>query len=891
MRKTFTFLFLSYNLLAIAQQDLLDHADSQYKNAQYDQAFESYQKAAEQFKTISAEQYASCNLKMGNCLLKTGANELAITQANNTQQYILAENIENQSLQIASLQIIGEGQLKMGRNDLALETLLLAEAKLGQEESLLAAECYNNLGVIYWNNANKETALGYHDKALTIRKRLLPANDVLLADSYLNIGLIHLDDDFLKSVINFNNALKIYQEAYGKNHPQVALCYSNLAFANSAQSNYEEALGYLEITLSIWDSNFAGNHPNKAFTKSNMGRILSAQGNYAKALVLHEEALRQYITLYGEKHPEVANTYSLIGSVQIEQKQYAHAVESFQRSIFSNLFDQSFETIYDQPKLDGFFSGDILLSSMQSKAQALEALHFEKSLAPKDIKCALETYLLCDDLISQIRQRRLTEGDKIRIGKLASEIYESGIRTSLYLADKTFKRKYYTELAFTFCERSKSAVLLEAISETKAKSFAGIPDELLAQEDSLKNKMSYLEQQLASNKEESRTKQLESELFELRQAYRLFVNHLEQDYPSYFNLKYRQQDISVASLQAKLNDYTAIVSYFIGEESIYIFTITADELTALVKPKDAELLKLAKGFINGIKYHIPTAYEAAAEKLHAQLIPKLGKMIQYVVIIPDGLLGTIPFEALATRNDEGKLEYLLEKYAISYDYAGSLLLDKLDLKSGNGKGILLTAPVSFEKNDLKMATLPGSADEVREIKYLFIGSEDMPTIRTQADASETMFKSADISSYKYLHLATHGIVHESKPELSRIFLSPDATEDGSLYSGEIFGLSINADLVALSACETGLGKIEKGEGIIGLSRSLMYAGAKNMMVSLWQVSDASTSELMIEFYRQHLHHSTNMKFADDLRKAKLGLLKGDTYQDPYYWAPFVLIGL
>jgi CHAT domain-containing protein len=154
-----------------------------------------------------------------------------------------------------------------------------------------------------------------------------------------------------------------------------------------------------------------------------------------------------------------------------------------------------------------------------------------------------------------------------------------------------------------------------------------------------------------------------------------------------------------------------------------------------------------------------------------------------------------------------------------------------------------------------------------------------------------MFKSADISGYKYLHLATHGIVHESKPELSRIFLSPDATEDGSLYSGEIFGLSINADLVALSACETGLGKIEKGEGIIGLSRSLMYAGAKNMMVSLWQVSDASTSELMIEFYRQHLHHSTNMKFADDLRKAKLGLLKGDTYQDPYYWAPFVLIGL
>ncbi|MEQ8535039.1 MAG: CHAT domain-containing protein, partial [Imperialibacter sp.] len=148
-----------------------------------------------------------------------------------------------------------------------------------------------------------------------------------------------------------------------------------------------------------------------------------------------------------------------------------------------------------------------------------------------------------------------------------------------------------------------------------------------------------------------------------------------------------------------------------------------------------------------------------------------------------------------------------------------------------------------------------------------------------------------LGQYKFLHFATHGMVNEAKPELSRIFLSPGNDEDGSLYSGEIYSLGINADLVNLSACETGLGKVTRGEGIIGLSRALMYAGAKNLIVSLWQVADASTASLMIEFYKQHLYHSDNNLFADDLRKAKLSLLNSENYKDPYYWAPFILVGL
>ena len=130
---------------------------------------------------------------------------------------------------------------------------------------------------------------------------------------------------------------------------------------------------------------------------------------------------------------------------------------------------------------------------------------------------------------------------------------------------------------------------------------------------------------------------------------------------------------------------------------------------------------------------------------------------------------------------------------------------------------------------------------------------------------------------------------EQHPELSRIFLNPGKNEDGNLYSGEIYNLELNADLVALSACETGLGKISKGEGVIGLSRALVYAGAQSIMVSFWNVADASTSQLMRDFYARLLAQGNN-DFSGALRAAKLKMVQGKTYAAPYFWAPFVLLG-
>ena len=133
------------------------------------------------------------------------------------------------------------------------------------------------------------------------------------------------------------------------------------------------------------------------------------------------------------------------------------------------------------------------------------------------------------------------------------------------------------------------------------------------------------------------------------------------------------------------------------------------------------------------------------------------------------------------------------------------------------------------------------------------------------------------------------MVDEKDPELSRIFLQNSSqTEDGNLFAGEIYNLELEANLVTLSACQTGLGKISKGEGVIGLSRALVYAGAKNIIVSFWSVADQSTADLMRDFYQKMLESKSG--YSQNLRQAKLQMIRSENFSAPYYWAPFILIG-
>ncbi|MBY0436004.1 MAG: CHAT domain-containing protein, partial [Cyclobacteriaceae bacterium] len=471
------------------------------------------------------------------------------------------------------------------------------------------------------------------------------------------------------------------------------------------------------------------------------------------------------------------------------------------------------------------------------------------------------------------------------------EVYEHGVRVSIAISEVTLKNRPFLETAFYFAEKSKSAVLQESIADTEAKSFAGIPDNLLAEEKDLKASIALRVQQLSQKPGPSQENELRKLIFELNGRYENFIKQLEKNYPDYFNLKFNQAAPSIRQIQDLLDEKTAVISYLVAEQDLklYSFIITKSKFSVYnsTLPKDFD--RSIKGFNNSLYYSVTDSYREASNALSKLLLRGVPSSAKNLVIIPSGRLSTMPFEALSVKKLSSATStpnFLVEKYAIGYEFSAGLLLQKN--KSGEGwpsQSIFLCAPVSFPTKD-NLAELPGTESEVRNISQLF-KSNTLTALRN--DANEGLIKSGKLADYRYLHFATHGIVDEESPELSRIFLQPAAKEDGNVFSGELFNIKLHAELAVLSACQTGLGKFSKGEGIIGLSRALVYAGAKNILVSYWSVADESTSQLMTAFYQELLTQS-KPDFRTALQKAKTEMIKSSRYKSPYYWAPFVLIG-
>ena len=188
-----------------------------------------------------------------------------------------------------------------------------------------------------------------------------------------------------------------------------------------------------------------------------------------------------------------------------------------------------------------------------------------------------------------------------------------------------------------------------------------------------------------------------------------------------------------------------------------------------------------------------------------------------------------------------------------------------------------------------LARLSGTRTEADEIAKL--AGTNKPDVWIDLNANEDNVRARDLTSYRYIHVATHGLLDAERPQFTGVVLSlvGNKSNDGFLRTDEIFNLKLGAPLVMLSACETGLGKEKRGEGVIGLTRAFMYAGAPTVGVSLWSVADKSTAELMTDFYRRLLASSPQPP-ASALRDAQLAMITGKTHSAPFYWAPFVLVG-
>ncbi len=815
-------------------------------------------------------------------------------------QTILTTQPKDDFLKSVTENNIGFLQLNQGRNDLAEKSLKNAVKgfeKSGYPGSIEAAQALANLGLVYMSLGKYAQAEEQMHMALSLRQARLKNAHELIAATYNDLGLVYSQSNKDKALDYFERAHNMYLDLHGKEHPKIAISSINIGIVYRDLELYGDAVNNFEVALKIWNTVYPQPHPAKAIVLYNLGQTYLQMKDQKAAMAFYERAYKMYEDSYGSKHPEVAYVLNAIGNLQLAQSDFDGALHTYQKALQANVLDFNNNDLVANPALRNYYHGTRLLHSLLFKAQALESRYFGKSLKFTDLKKALTVLDKCDSLIDQLRQQSVNESDKLLLGTIANEVYSDGVRMAHEAGLNALKKKPYFKKAFYFAEKSKSAVLLESISDSNAKSFAGIPDDLVNEEKNLKTAITLAAQKLAQKPSPDEEKSLRETLFSLNRSYEAFIQNMEAQYPAYFNLKFNNASPSIEQLQALLDDKTGLLSYFIDERNnqVYIFLIGKKNYTIFHRVLTKEFDKYITGLRNGLYFNEISTFKQSAYELSRLLIPRLSSKLKKLVIIPTGRLGIIPFETLLTRNPEKitdyrHMPYLINRFSLRYEFSAGLILQKSrNTKILSSPSIFLCAPVTFSAKE-NLGELPGTEAEVNEISKLFTEKNLKSTAFTHTQADEKLVKEGTLRNYDLLHFATHGVVDELNPELSRIFLRSDTeSEDGNLYAGEIYNLKLNASLVTLSACQTGLGKIFKGEGVIGLSRALVYAGAKNILVSFWSVADESTSILMRDFYH-HLLDSSQPDYSQDLRQAKLNLLHSEKYSAPFYWGPFVLIG-
>lgn len=794
---------------------------------------------------------------------------------------------------------LGFLQLNQGRNDLAEESLQASIRQFeeaGKGESPEAAQAFAYLGLVYMSQGKYMQAQEQLHRALTLRQAGKNSTE-LIAATYNDLGLVYSQTDKDEALDYFEQAEKMYVSLYGSQHPKIAIAKINTGIVYRDLELYGDAVNNFETSLRIWNTVHTKPHPAKAIALYNLGQTYVKLGDRKSAMVFYTQARKMYEDCYGAQHPEVASVLNAIGNLQVAGSDFTGALNSYQKALHANVPSFHDSDLNANPTLKDYYHGTRLLHSLLFKAQAFEARYLGKSLKFSDLTEALNILTRCDSLIDQLRQHSTNESDKLLLGAMANEVYTDGVRIAYEVALNALHKSHYFRKAFYFAEKSKAAVLLESISESNAKTFAGIPAELLEEENNLKSALTLTAQKLAQKPGPEEEKILRGNSFALKRSYDAFIRKLEHQFPAYFNLKFNSAAPSIEQLQKMLDSKTALISYFIDEKNsqLYIFIIQHGQFKVLQRPWSKEIDKYITGLRNGLYFDEIQTFKESAFALGHTLIPRLPSAVRELVILPTGKLGLIPFETLMTGDAEKNMDYrsmpfLMKRFSIRYEFSAGLIIQKsTHTKPASSPSIFLCAPVSFSHDPL-LADLPGTEREVEEIARLFHEKNLTSAAYTRLQADEKQIKSGRLENYDYLHFATHGIVDESNPELSRLFLQSDGkTEDGSLFAGEIYNLHLNADLVTLSACQTGLGKIQKGEGVVGLSRALVYAGSRNVIVSFWNVADESTAILMKDFYRNILQ-SPGSHYNAALHEAKLNMLRSGSYSAPFYWAPFVLIG-
>lgn len=823
---------------------------------------------------------------------------------------------------------IGQFHRETGNYRRSLEYRFRAlELHREEEDSLRISSALNNIGMVYKSLGLYDLSLEYLNRSLDIRREL--GNVSRLATIYNNIGGIQ------KMLSHYGQALVAYQKAleFGRQSGQqttIARTLNNIGVLYADIGDAETALEYYRQSLDLGEETFAPS--DLGSTYRNIGNRLWDLGQKERAVALYERSL-ELRRQTGDPH-SIAEVYWELARARMGTGSLEAASVYIEEGAFV-----ADSTGHPQLLSDAAYWRGRLSYRREQYRQAIN--HFRRAyghsleLPPSQrispliwISNSFERLGSDSTIFYGRRAYDLIEQGRERIGaasQLKRDYLEQYAGFYLSLAARTIEYGGALSDAYHLVESSRARTLSDELREASLRMDEQLPQEIRMERKERLDALHRLYVKRETAASDSTRESLNRRIRETELALTTYQGELAREYGSYRQLS-PPEPIGLERAQALCPPNTAILEYAVTSDRLLIFLVSRDD--AVVKEvKLEEGTQSAGEILTGYVQNYREAIEAQVpvEELdrlsgvltRSLLEPVSGRLEDFrqLIIVPDGPLAYFPFEALRSNHS-----FLIESYSVKYvpSMTSLRLLDAP--REEERQELLAVAGGQFEAGGLPgfaganaLSLLPSTLVEVDSIAGHFT---DTTILKGEQVSEQAVKNNLENASYRFIHLATHGLIDEKQPAMSGLALGRSGEleavdlEDGLLRSSEIYRLRLNTQMVVLSACNTGLGTVVSGEGILGLQRSFFHAGASTVVVSLWNVYDRSASHMMQRFYRNLLHHSGEesswwMRFsrwaglsdaipfgraAEAMRQTKLDMIRHPLYGHPVHWAPFITVG-
>jgi CHAT domain-containing protein/tetratricopeptide (TPR) repeat protein/ketosteroid isomerase-like protein len=796
--------------------------------------------------------------------------------------------------------------------------------ELGDKDQI--AIVVNNLGGVYGTLGNYALSFEYAQKCLKLAEELGDKGLILSSLNYLGM-LYHAEGDYLRALEHWLGGLQLAEQLGEKS--SISIVRANIGSLYKLQGNYAQALNYYENALSMAQQ--IGDRRTIASSLTLIGGVYLLQNKYAEALGVYQNAL-SLSRQVGDK-TLIAASFSDIGDVYQSQHAYVQALESYQQTLKlaeemgrKDLVAASFCHIASVYRMQGKWADAIELAGRAAElasqlnrweifwnARVVTGKAYIALNEPDKARRALEEAISKIELL----RSRVVGGEQEH-----QQFFENKIAPYKAMVDHLVSQGDESA-ALIYAEQAKARVLLDILRSGRRSIAKAITAQEQEQEQLLHGDLMSLNSQVYRENGQpqpnlARVAELEAQLQKARLRYEAFQVNLYAAHPE---LKVRRGEappISTQEIADLLPDTkTALLEYLVTDEQIYLFVATKRNEsnktllrlnTYTVKVEKKDLMRSVERFRTQLATR-DLGFRENARKLYDLLLKPAEAQIggnTSIIIVPDGILWELPFQAL-----QGSMNrFLLEDFALSYVPSLTVLREMRKLKQERAGGIknpptllafgnpaLLgrtTQRIEMAYRGEKLQPLPEAEKEAKILGQLYGPTNSR--VYVGPNAREDRFKT-EAGKFEILHLATHALLDDSTPMYSRMVLSQErsgAKEDGLLEAWEIMKLDLKSTLVVLSGCETARGRIGEGEGVIGLTWAFFVAGSPTTVVSQWKVESEGTTELMLEFHRNVKKSSQGRKTgfgaADALRIAAMKLLHSGKYHHPFYWAAFVLLG-